>query len=362
MNEKFMDKSKAEGMCTHGNFPSSCKTCNKTQDVDVFEFHHGVFEEDATNKNGNRKEASREDQERTDRQLMRLSEIFQDSGVRWTIDGAINISFAEGAYIGVHKDIDISIEDKDLEKAQEAFERAGYGFFLSTNEVEKDGREKRSLRRVGATEFRDTGGDHTTIAAIDAGGRVLTDQELNFIDLHIISRNSDGDPLSMGAILMPREWFEAQIETHNGKEYRFSHPAKVAYFKLHDERSYDEYDLKKLVETGELKREDADRISEIIDQEISRRNSIVDKVINEVAAKTDSESSVDEIFRVIAQVPEVRESVKDSPAQVQFFAEKFAGVADRTPANLRLIIEIHSPITETSDRLKSRVERFKQLF
>ncbi len=90
-------------------------------------------------KNEERRTPTPEEKERMDASLVQLGKIFGSSNTRWHIDGALNISLMKGEYIGIHKDVDISIEKDEIEKVDGQLARNGYGLFLSYLKIIPDG-------------------------------------------------------------------------------------------------------------------------------------------------------------------------------------------------------------------------------
>jgi hypothetical protein len=170
-----------------------------------------------------------------DRYLRDLGNLLKDSDVRWNIDGALNISLMRGQYIGVHRDIDISLEEEDLEKLDEALGKKGYGIFLSEN-LPDDPEGKRKLERVGVTAARNEQNRHLVIAKINEQGAITPGEQLNYLDVHLIRRGKDGRTMAGEGVAMPESWDEARAVEFNGTELRLSHPAKVAYYKLRQGR------------------------------------------------------------------------------------------------------------------------------
>jgi hypothetical protein len=72
------------------------------------------FDEDNIDENFERKPATPEQKEDMDRRLTELADAFEGSNLNWHMDGALNISLMNGKYIGNHKDVDLSIEKKNL--------------------------------------------------------------------------------------------------------------------------------------------------------------------------------------------------------------------------------------------------------
>ena len=87
------------------------------------------YDELHLDKNFKRIPPTPEQTQEMDQRLSELSKLFEGSGLRWHLDGAINISAMRGDYIGYHKDVDISIEKEDLAALESWLLKKGYAFF-----------------------------------------------------------------------------------------------------------------------------------------------------------------------------------------------------------------------------------------
>ncbi|MFC1788229.1 nucleotidyltransferase domain-containing protein [Patescibacteria group bacterium] len=251
---------------------------------------------------GERREATQEEEKRMDQKLLELGRIFDGSGVRWHLDGALNVSLQKGEYIGIHKDVDISVEADDLERLDEHLKKVGYGLFLSQLKDPNKDESRRILERVDGKAFRqaaeeDDGQRHPTINAIDSTGKILDDSDLNSIDVHIVRRNEQGNPYGWHGVELPAKWFEPQSEQLKGVELNLSYPAKVAYFKIHGTRSYDQTDLYHLAQTKELTLADVDEIARVLESEkeirLDRGRQIFKEIFQDVTAETQASEIVD---------------------------------------------------------------------
>jgi|GEM_PF-953493 len=213
-----------------------------------------------------RRKPTPEEVRQMDSNLLQLGRIFEGSDVRWHLDGAQNISLLKGEYIGIHKDIDISVEEADMAKFYDALAKSGYGLFLSYPKNPKEPRGKYVMERVEDLKPTENRPDGLMIAAIDEKGKIR-EEGLNYPDVHLVKRNEQGKPIGWGGIELPEKWFEAHTVELHGVQINLSHPAKVAYFKLHSTRNYDFTDLRALAETGELTPDDVAEIEQTIKAE-----------------------------------------------------------------------------------------------
>ena len=201
--------------------------------------------------NAERRTPTEEECEQMDRNLVNLGKIFEDSDIRWHIDGALNISLMKGEYIGIHKDVDISIEQDDIEKVNEHLEKKGYGFFFHYLKNPEKPRGKKIMERVTPKKNLETETElkHLMMIAIDEQGKIKKEESLNFIDVHLIKRDKAGRPMRWDRVELPEKWFKSYHISYQGQEIHLSHPAKIAYFKLYSSRAYDRSDLRELAET-----------------------------------------------------------------------------------------------------------------
>ncbi len=273
-----------------------------------------------------------EEKARMDANLIKLGKVFEGSDVKWCVDGALNISLTRGEYIGIHKDVDISIEQGELGKADGQLERNGYGLFLS---YAKKNPKEQIMERVGAQEVTDELSEYLMIAAIDEQGKIREGEILNFIDVHLVRRNESGNPTGWGGVELPLKWFEAQPVQFQDQEIHLSHPAKVAYFKLHGGRNYDQTDLKALAETGVLSIEDVDEIQQTFEQEKIARRIKVESLLAGIAEKITPQMSAEEIFGIFSEEPNLAREMEQ----------------------IRELLRVLSQKIETSDKSKDEIIR-----
>ncbi|MDP3985360.1 MAG: hypothetical protein Q8P82_01225, partial [bacterium] len=174
----------------------------KFQERDAFEDFLAHIDQD-----GERRAATESEREQMDENISKLGTLFEGSDLRWQIDGALNISLARGEYIGIHKDVDVSIERDELEKIDAQLERKGYGLFLSYAADSADPESKKIMERVGARQFSQADEDHLLIAAIDEQGKIRENETLNFIDVHLAKRDAQGSPLGARDVVLPEKWY-----------------------------------------------------------------------------------------------------------------------------------------------------------
>jgi hypothetical protein len=309
--------------------------------------------------NGKRRPPTPEEKKRMDTNLVKLGKIFSESDVRWHLDGAMNISLMKGEYIGIHKDIDISVEQEDIQKLDEQLGRNGYGLFLHYPKDPKNPEGKKILERVGAKKFIEAPAAHRTIAAIDEQGKVRKGENLNFIDVHIISRNERGKQIGRSGIELPARWSETQTILFQDQEINLCHPAEIAYFKLHDIRSYDKTDLHKLAETGKLTLEDIHEIELAFEQEAL----VPWTLLNRVAEKISPKMSASEIFNVFMEEPTVAKSIEQTRELLKILSQKIEAGNKSKDNIVRLAFETFDinpeVLTKEAEEQKRKIQELK---
>ncbi|MFA6382972.1 MAG: hypothetical protein WCX17_00940 [Parcubacteria group bacterium] len=284
---------------------------------------------DNVDEKGYRKPPKPEDEKKMRQRIVELGELFKDADFKWHLDGAINISLMKGEFIGVHKDVDISVEKAELSKLDDHLGQRGYGLFIS---YLPKGSENKILRRVGAENFEVTTDEALQIAAIDENGKLKQDRELNFIDVHIIKRNEDGVQLSKhgNGVGLPQRWSESQTTEFKSEKINLAHPAEIAYFKLWQERNYDLTDLHKLAESGKLTNEDISEVENIIEKEFIENKKRGKHGMEDVAIEITANMSADEILNIFSKNPIFKSGVENWREVFSEFTEKIAESKDKS--------------------------------
>jgi len=205
----------------------------------------GEFRGGEIDKVGEYRKPTPEQKERLEKRLERLSEIFENADFQWYLDGAINISLYKDEQIRDHKDLDISVFREDLAKLNELLAEQDFTIFVN---YEENG--KRLMRKITVEELATLEKPDLSICKTGPDGKIQrnTEDPFNFVDLHIHSKDAEGNTVVFynGATL-PKEFFNpVKKKLPNGKEINLSQPAIVAYHKLHSDRPYDLTDLEKL--------------------------------------------------------------------------------------------------------------------
>ena len=238
----------------------------------------GEFRGGEVDEVGEYKEPTPEQKERFKKRIERVSEIFENADFQWYLDGATNISLYRDKQIRDHKDLDISVFREDLEKLDELLERQGFGIFVN---YEKDG--KQLMRKVTPKELATLKKPYLSICKIGPEGKIQkeTQDPFNFVDLHVHSKNAEGDVVIFyNDATLPKEFFEpVKKELPNGKKINLSQPAIVAYHKLHSNRPYDLTDLQKL--RPYLQKKDFQMLRESLEREIEGTEKMVREKLKE---------------------------------------------------------------------------------
>lgn len=330
---------KAEGMMT----PEQKKATEEREEFFIQE--RDAFDDEAwIGQKEERHNLSDIERETMNSDLKKLGQIFRGSDIKWQLDGAQNISLmkiAEGGdYIGVHKDTDISIEPDELEAVDMQLAKNGYGLFLSYLKNPEDPKSKRLMKRVGAAGFRGAAGqEHYMIVAIDEKGKILKGEHLNFIDTHLIQRGPEGKPLGYGEVFLPEEWLEPRPMEFQGEIINLSHPARVAYYKLHMKRKYDTKDLEELARTGQLSVADMDAIEKVMQEELENYKKRGADFLRPVWEKIKEDMNADEIFKLFAEDPKLSEAAK-TPEGTKKFKDLSKQFADKKNISFEEALEI----------------------
>lgn len=257
------------------------------------------FDDKHIDENFERKPITPEQENELNHRLEELGEVFKNSNLNWHLDGALNISLMNGGkYIGYHKDVDISVEKEELAKLEAHLLKNGYGLFLSITESKE---KNKVMRRVGYENFHDSEMEHMMIAAIDEKGKIHMDKFLNFVDVHVAERNAERQLLGKAGVVLPEKWAKPYPIELQGQQINLSHPGKVLYYKLHEERNYDTTDIQRLIETGKITFKDMDEVNNILEKEFIENRRKGKQIFNEIAPKIKSEMSANEILNIFSE-------------------------------------------------------------
>jgi len=262
-----------------------------------------------------RRPPTEKERQRVDAELRQLGDLFADSGVRWQLDGAINISLLTrppGEYIGAHKDVDVSVIQDDIAELDAALGRRGYGIFENRLKDGKDPDSNMVMERLGAAGVTGQPEQRLMIARIDAAGKLAGGAELDFVDLHVVRQTPDGRPIGPFGRPLPEKWYQADSLDVDGREIKVSDPSLVAYFKLREGRAYDLDDVKHLVDADRLTRAEFDEIAAAIEDDLGARRGMVAAMVGEVIDRVGPGASTDEFVRAFLEHPRVAGRVADA--------------------------------------------------
>jgi hypothetical protein len=329
-------------------------------------FHERLwFTDETTEDSGTkRRKVTPERKERMDRDLERLGDLFDGTSVRWQLDGAVNISLMKGEYIGAHKDLDLTVDPDDLQELERHLFSKGYGLFLSriTKMKPSGGPEAMQWEWATVDELRATP-ENIMIVAIDKEGNLRENEPLNCIDLHLIKRGPNGEPLGFYGVALPEKWFVPRPIEFNGRKINLSHPAKVAYFKLFSARQYDAKDLEELAETGSLSEEDMRDIKAAVDGGFENRRMGAEIIINRIVGKISNEMQENEILAVFLNDQEASRATETERgrAMLQKVAVAIAKQKDRTPENIKNIIFDVLDWDSEEDRMQKQIQSLHKI-
>lgn len=288
-----------------------------------------------------RRPCTKEEKEQLDLKIEKLADILKEANFYWQLDGALNISLYEGGYIGVHKDLDISLDIKDIDEAEEFLTRKGLGLFLKVNTFSD---HKKIYERVGVNRIKNNKHNlQLMIFAVDSKGEIKKDNESFGIDTHIIKRNYEGEAIGYHDTILPEHWIHPMVVNFHGKRVNCSHPASVAYYKLYSTRNYDDEDLKSLAKTGLLTNDDIDLIEKTFNEHIANVSELMRDYVGRIFAKLKEAEEEDQLVAILADDEMVRD--KNDPI-FKKIAQKIFECSTINERGLLEIIIAASPIGE----------------
>lgn len=219
-----------------------------------------------------------EQKEKFEKRAERVSEVFESADFQWYLDGAVNISLYGDKLIRDHKDLDIGIFQGDLAKLEELLLRQGFGIFVNFQDNGKS-----LMRRTTAKELVTLGEQNLSICRVNSDGKIQreADDLFNFVDLHVNSKNTEGDTvISYNNASLPKKFYKPiRKKLSNDKEINLSQPVVVAYHKLHSSRPYDLTDLQRL--RPYLRGEDFVILRKSLEREIGETEKMVKEELQE---------------------------------------------------------------------------------
>jgi len=262
---------------------------------------------------GEFKEPTPEEQEKFHDRVARMSEVLEAADFPWYLDGATNISLYSDQMIRNHKDLDMSVFQEDLDKLDDLLSDQGFGIFINYREEGKELMRKATAQELGLLENPDVSickvGPDGTLGSKDSH------EAFDFVDLHIQNRDESGDVVvGYSGISLPKEYFEPiRKELPNGKTINLSHPAVVAYHKLHSTRAYDVKDLQILSpllapEDFTMLRTSVEKEAEILDKRI---REVLQEVWGELSPVLETAPDPDTIAGKLWSHPEIEKRKTD---------------------------------------------------
>ncbi|MAZ56249.1 hypothetical protein CL653_00450 [bacterium] len=265
------------------------------------------FEGGELDERGEFKEPTPEEQEKFRDRVARMSEVLEDADFTWYLDGATNISLYGDQMIRNHKDLDMSVFQEDLGKLEDLLNNQGFGIFVNYKEDRKELMRKVTAQELGLLENPDV-----SICKVGPDGTLSSKnshEAFDFVDLHIRDIDEFGDVVvGYSGISIPKEYFEPiRKELPNGKIISLSHPAVVAYHKLHSTRAYDVKDLQIL--SPLLTQEDIAMLRSSVEKEAGvldkRTREVLKEVWGELSPVLETAPDPDTIAEKLRSHPEI---------------------------------------------------------
>jgi len=211
-----------------------------------------------------------EQKEEMNREIIGTGKLMNESGCWWQLDGGFNVSLLKGEYVGVHVDVDISVERRDLPKIEKYLLEKGFGLF----KVNKKKGPKKKLWRVGAEDFKYEEGWNLRFIPIDEDGRHRVDPNIRSIEVAVIERDERGKYSGWRGTPLPEKWLNWKKIDFHGVPIPLSHPAKFFFYKMwftrgskeDDKGGYDDRDIGEYLKLNVLTEEDLRDIQRVANQ------------------------------------------------------------------------------------------------
>jgi hypothetical protein len=330
---------------------SKIREKHKFQEEDLFWEGANLLSEDDIE----RRPCTEEEKSELDKSLEKLGDLFHGADFYWQLDGALNISLYRGEYIGVHKDIDLSIDFRELEKVESFLGSKGFGLFLSSGHRPD---KKRIFERIDAKGLQNNkGGFQPMIFAINEDGSIKYGEEGFGIDTHIIKWNESGKPIGHHETTIPKEWLTPETIDFHGRKINCSNPALATYHKLFFIRAYDDNDLKLLAQSGKLTLKDVDLVEQTFNKIIEDIQKVIKDYVGRVLPKIKIAKGRQEISDILIN-DEITSKHKENEETEKFcneLAEKIITNRNMTAENMYDEIFATTPIIKL---LPKKEERF----
>lgn len=203
--------------------------------------------------------------------LDEFAQIFDEAGIHYVLDGALNISLYERNFFREHRDIDFSIFSKDIPKLVRTLESKGYALFKfpkNVNEKIAGGVLVHELIRPDEVDVSKIAREH--IFFLKVGKNFEIDEEnYECFDIHALDQDENGDIVRLNNTVIPKEFYlnNPQYKTISGKQIQLSHPAIFAYHKLLEGREHDFSDLEYALKNGFVSKSDLGKVVDFLKQD-----------------------------------------------------------------------------------------------
>jgi hypothetical protein len=197
--------------------------------------------------------------------------IFEDAGIHYVLDGALNISLYGKKFFREHRDFDFSVFAQDMPKLAQTMEANGYALFKFTKETDdklKDGILLHELIRPNEIDISIISRNRTFFLKVKDDLEIDADNYESY-DIHALDQNENGDVVRLNGTVIPKEYYlnNPKYETKSGKQMQLSHPVILTYYKLLEGRKHDLNDLEYALEKGFVSKDDLLRASQLLKQD-----------------------------------------------------------------------------------------------
>jgi hypothetical protein len=206
--------------------------------------------------------------------LDEFARVFDDAGIHYVLDGALNISLYGKKFFREHRDIDFSVFSKDVPKLAQALESNGYALFKfpkNADERLKEGVLPHELIRPDEIDISKISRERLFFLKVKDNFQIDTENYECF-DIHALAQNENGDVVRPNGTVIPKELYadNPKYETASGRKIQLSHPVILAYFKLLEGRDHDLNDLEYAIEQDFVSQEDLVGASDLLKQDAEK--------------------------------------------------------------------------------------------
>ncbi len=291
-----------------------------------------------------------------------LADLMKDADFAWQLDGGTNISLLERRFVRNHKDVDIGVFDDELEKVEAYLQKHGYQF--TKHRAEKDADGQRWVESISAVDILREDLDDIQIAKVGVNHSIEVGDTLDFVDLHISHRNSNGDTVTRytGATI-PKKFMQPVefYRTRSGGEIPISHPALIVYHKIETGRSYDLTDITYLKK--HISDDDIAFVEQMIQSEYENALKKFVPQFEQVFAQLSPEMSEDHIRTTLLQNQAIARMQTDPDGQrwLQEFPARYksSAVMDTAQMVQDLVISVRAE-EKVRARSAEKIQRLHQ--